>query len=313
MYCLNLLSDDPFLNMAVDEYFLKNKTEEFVILGINNKSVIIGRNQVANKEVQTKYLYMNNIPLVRRISGGGTVFHDKGNLNFTFIRQSESGKQVDFKKYTEPVLRFLSSLGVDATFGGKNDLRFGEFKISGNAEHVFRNRVLHHGTLLFDTDIDILRRSIRNNTGNYTTRAVASNPSPVMNLKELIPSIKDAGELKEAMFICFLKYFPDASEYCLSDFDITAIELLAQSKYRTWEWNYANGPEYGFSGIVKINNTLSHFRLIVKDGIISDCDVTEFPDLAAQLINCRHKIEDISDVFKKQNVPVDYSEIFSLF
>ncbi len=103
--------------------------------------------------------------MIRRISGGGTVFHDRGNLNFSFILNSKQGKQVDFKKYTLPVISFLSSIGVDAKFEGKNDLKVDGLKISGNAEHIYRNRVLHHGTLLFDTDLELMRDSLRKDTG----------------------------------------------------------------------------------------------------------------------------------------------------
>ena len=105
------------------------------------------------------------------------MFHDNGNLNFTFIRQSETGKQVDFRKYTQPVIDFLNSLGIEAKFEGKNDLKVDGFKISGNAEHIHRNRVLHHGTLLYSTSLEMLRNSLRKDTSCYNTRAVASNPS----------------------------------------------------------------------------------------------------------------------------------------
>ncbi len=99
--------------------------------------------------------------MIRRISGGGTVFHDTGNLNFSFILNSREGKQIDFRKYTLPVISFLSSLGIEAKFGGKNDLMAGGLKISGNAEHVYRDRVLHHGTLLFDSDLEMYARCLR--------------------------------------------------------------------------------------------------------------------------------------------------------
>ena len=152
MLCLNLESTDPYFNLAVDEYLLKNRKEDFLILGINDTSVIIGKHQVAHRESATKFVTQNNIPVIRRISGGGTVYHDNGNLNFSFILKSEQGKQVDFRKYTLPVISFLASLGVDAKFEGKNDLKVNGLKISGNAEHVYHDRVLHHGTLLFNSD-----------------------------------------------------------------------------------------------------------------------------------------------------------------
>ncbi|MCU0462082.1 MAG: lipoate--protein ligase family protein, partial [Bacteroidales bacterium] len=187
MLCLHLTSTDPCFNLAVDEYLLKNRKEDFFILSVNTPSVIIGKHQVAHREADTAFVTENNIPVIRRISGGGAVFHDEGNLNFTFILQSKQGSQVDFRKYTLPVIEFLSSHGIDAKFEGKNDLKVDGLKISGNAEHVFRQRILHHGTLLFDSRLDLLGKALRKDTSSYTTRAVASNPSSVVNLRKKIP------------------------------------------------------------------------------------------------------------------------------
>src|SRR5512133_305155 len=182
MFCINLDTNDPFFNLAIEEFLLKTSKEEYFILGVNNPSVIIGKHQSGHREINTKFVNENKIPVIRRISGGGTVFHDAGNLNFSFISNSESGKQVDFRKYTQPVIDFLSSMGVKARFEGKNDLKVEGFKISGNAEHIHGNRVLHHGTLLFNTSLDMLRNSIRKDTSCYSSRAVASNPATVINL-----------------------------------------------------------------------------------------------------------------------------------
>ncbi len=183
MFLINLKTHDPYFNLALEEVFLKCRDSEYLILGINDPSVVIGKHQVAHREVNTKFITRNNIPVIRRISGGGTVFHDGGNLNFTFIRESEEGKQVDFKKYTWPVIHFLNSLGINANLEGKSDIKVDGLKISGNAEHVYRNRVLHHGTLLFSSSINSLRNSIREDKSCYVTRAVNSNPSSVINLK----------------------------------------------------------------------------------------------------------------------------------
>ena len=109
MFCINLQSNDPFFNLAIEEYLLKNSQEEYLILYINSPSVIIGKHQTGHREVNTRFVTENNIPVIRRISGGGTVYHDAGNLNFSFIRQCETGKQVDFLKYTQPVIGFLES------------------------------------------------------------------------------------------------------------------------------------------------------------------------------------------------------------
>ncbi len=204
MFCINLQTTDPFFNLAVDEYLLRNSKEDYLILGVNSPSVIIGKHQVAHREADTKFVSENGIPVISRISGGGTVYHDPGNLNFSFISQSTAGRQVDFRNTYLPVTEFLASAGVMADFEGKSDLKVNGLKISGNAEHVYRERVLHHGTLLFNTRLDVLKGSLRDDTSRYSTRAVDSNPSSVMNLKDVMNQIKDIEVLKSRMLTYFI-------------------------------------------------------------------------------------------------------------
>jgi len=316
MHCITLESDNPFFNLAVEEVLLKNSKEDYLILGINKPSVIIGKHQSANREVNTKFITENNIPVIRRITGGGTVFHDKGNLNFTFIKQSESGKQIDFQKYTLPVIEFLSSLGIEAKFEGKNDLKVGGYKISGNAEHVYRNRVLHHGTILFSASLDLLRNSIRKDKSCYTTRAVESNPSPVMNLNEKLIGFRDIYELRSEMMNYFLRTIPGAENYKLCTEDIKATDILVENKYNTWEWNWAYGPEYTFKNSFQFNGSQVSCKLYIKDGIIINCTIEgsiEMLSFSDKLIGCRHMVADLTRVFKEENITVSEDEICNFF
>jgi len=299
MLCLKLESTDPFFNLAVDEYLLKSRKEDFLVLSVNTPSVIIGKHQVAHREADTAFVSENKIPVIRRISGGGAVYHDKGNLNFSFILQSMRGYQVDFRKYTLPVIEFLSALGVDAKFEGKNDLKVNGLKISGNAEHVYRQRVLHHGTLLFDSRLDLLKKSLRKDASAYLTRAVSSNPSHVMNLKDMIPGMS-MNEFISSMLDFFLSKGKENSRIDLKPGETSAIGSLAESKFRTWEWNYAYGPEYKLNKKFKLEGNEHQCYLFVKDGIIQECRI-EGSDLmseaAKKLIGCRHMVEDIKEVF----------------
>jgi lipoate-protein ligase A len=316
MLCFNLESTDPCFNLAADEYLLKNRKEDFLILGINDRSVIIGKHQVAHRESATKFITQNNIPVIRRISGGGTVYHDNGNLNFSFILKSEQGKQVDFIKYTLPVISFLASLGVDARFEGKNDLKVNGLKISGNAEHVYHNRVLHHGTLLFNADTDLLRASIRKDTGKYETKAVSSNPSRVMNLKSLLRSVSDISEFRILMLKWFMDNFPGSEMFQPGGEEINKINEIADSKYRTWEWNYGYGPEYHFSNRFQYLGKDCSCRLYVKDGIILECKIDGNDELASageKLKGCRHMVDDMKELFQKGNFLSSEFDIYSLF
>ena len=292
MFCLNLTSTDPFFNIAVDEYLLKNRKEDFLVLSVNTPSVIIGKHQVAHREADTLFVEENNIPVIRRISGGGAVFHDEGNLNFSFILQSKQGSQVDFRKYTLPVIEFLSTLGVDAKFEGKNDLKVGGLKISGNAEHVYRQRVLHHGTLLFDSNLDMLRNSLRKDTSYYSTRAVSSNPSSVINLKEKIPGM-NMNEFTSSMFQFFLEKEVGNSVTQLTAQEESEVKSLAESKYKTWEWNYAYGPEYQLNKKFDLSGMQHKCSIHVKDGVINECRIEGseiMATIAEKLIGCRHMV-----------------------
>lgn len=316
MYCIIPESDDPFFNLAIEEILLKNREDEYLILSINNPSVIIGKHQSAHKEVNTKFLFEHNIPVIRRISGGGTVFHDKGNLNFTFIRQSESGKQVDFRKNTQPVIDFLGSSGIDAKFEGKNDIKVGGFKISGNAEHIHRNRVLHHGTLLFSSSLGILRNSIRKDKSCYATRAVDSNPSSVMNLNEKLTIFHDIYEFRKEMMHYFLKTWPGTIAYKLTGSETEEALSLAETKYKSWEWNYAYGPEYIFRNNFQLDGKLHSCSLSVKDGIIIKCTIEgseKMAYLAKKLATCRHMVSDMQMVFNEGKVNITEEEIFNFF
>jgi lipoate-protein ligase A len=316
MYCINLESEDPFFNLAVEEFLLKQNAEDYLILGINSPSVIIGKHQVANREVNTKFVSENDIPVIRRISGGGTVFHDDGNINFAFIRQSESGKQVDFRKYTKPVIDFLLTLGVEAKFEGKSDLKVGGLKISGNAEHVHRNRVLHHGTLLFNTSMDRLGNSIRKDKSCYISRGVESNPASVINLQQILNSFQDIYEFRSVMMNYMLNNLPDMIPYQLSQSESEQAELLASSKYKTWEWNWAYGPDYHFNKQFEIDGKPLMCYMIVRDGIIVECKIegsVEISSISEKLKGCRHMVNDLMKVFKGEISSVSAPDVYKFF
>lgn len=316
MFCINLESNDPFFNLAVEEVLLKNSKEEYLILGINSPAVIIGKHQSGHMEVNIKFVSENQIPVIRRISGGGTVFHDRGNLNFSFIRQSESGKQVDFRKYTQPVLDFLKSMGIEAKFEGKNDLKVDGLKISGNAEHIHGNRVLHHGTLLFSTSLEMLRNSLRKETSCYTSKAVVSNPSSVVNLSEKLNCFPDVYEFRSEMMNFFLKNFSDNFPYSLTREEINQAQSQADSKYKTWEWNWAYGPEYTFKNRFELNKTSHSCDLFIKDGIIRECLIEgsdQMKRASKKLIGCRHMVNDLSDVFRDENIFLTEQDIYNFF
>ena len=316
MLCINLDTTDPYFNLAVEESLLKISKEEYFILGINRPCVIIGKHQSAFMEINTKFVNTNRIPVIRRISGGGTVFHDYGNLNFSFIKNSESGKQVDFIKYTQPVIDFLKSMGVEARFEGKNDLKVDGLKISGNAEHIHGNRVLHHGTLLFSVSLEMLRNSLRKDKSSYTSKAIVSNPSSVINLSEKLTCFRNIDEFRSEMMNFFLKNFSENFPYTLNKEEIQQAHSLADSKFRTWEWNWAYGPQYTFKRSFDIGNREHSCVMLIKDGIICECAIeggSQMKIAAKKIIGCRHMFDDLSDAFRSENIFLTEEEIYNFF
>jgi lipoate---protein ligase len=316
MHLLNLESCDPFFNLALEEVLLKNTREEYLILGINDPSVIIGKHQAAHREVNTKYVTENRIPVIRRISGGGTVFHDQGNLNFTFIKNCEEGKQVDFRLYTRPVIEFLVSMGINARFEGKNDIKVDGLKISGNAEHVHRNRVLHHGTLLFSSSLDMLKNSIRTDKSSYITKGVDSNPASVINLSDKLKIFSNIGEFRDEMINYFSATIPELGLYKLSHKETEEAISLAETKYKTWEWNFAYGPEYLFKNAFMFDDELHCCILNIRNGIITKCTIdgsSELMSVAEKLNGCRHMFSDLLKVFERENIAISGEEIFNFF
>jgi len=315
MKSIILQSKDPHFNLAAEDYLLHERSEDFLILSVNDPSVIIGKHQVTQREVNTRFTGEMNIPVIRRISGGGAVYHDHGNLNFAFIRQSEKGKQVDFAFYIKPVTGFLSSIGVDAVFGGKNDITVNGLKISGNAEHVFRERVLHHGTLLFDASVENMRKALKPASGKYSSRGVESNRTSVTNLKGMGEMPGTIEELSVMILSFFRETFIDLQPFSLSESEILLVSSLAETKSRGWEWNFAYGPPYTFSNEFTVSGALHKCRFFVKDGIIWESDIEGKSEMAAagkRLIGCRHMYTDMAVILRSEKIAITDEEIYNL-
>ena len=182
MLCILHQSTDPYFNIATDEYIFKNLKEDCFMLWRNDNAIIVGKHQNTLAEINVDYVKERGIKVVRRLSGGGAVYHDLGNLNFTFTRTGENTEMVDFERYTLPIIEVLQNLGVDAKFEGRNDLTIEGKKFSGNAEHVFKNKVLHHGTILYSSEMKDVSGALKINPLKYKDRAVKSIPKRVTNV-----------------------------------------------------------------------------------------------------------------------------------
>jgi lipoate-protein ligase A len=272
MLCISAVNNDPWFNLAAEDYLLKEFTEDIFMLWQSQPSVIIGKHQNTLAEINYNYVKNNNIKVARRLSGGGAVYHDEGNLNFTFILKGKEGRLVNFHRYMEPVLKVLRSLSLDAYFEGRNNIMIKDMKISGNAEHTYKQRVLHHGTLLFDTQLDRLKESLKVAPGRYRDKAVQSVRSTVTNIRGYLEQDMDILQFRNIIFRNILESRPNTSVYELSPVDASRINILAQDKYSKWEWVFGYSPAYSLSGIYSNGKREIQFTLYVESGIIKDID-----------------------------------------
>jgi lipoate---protein ligase len=260
---------DPYFNLATEEFVLKNTGEDSFMLWRNAPSIIIGKHQNTLAEINVEYVKHNNIPVVRRLSGGGAVFHDLGNLNFTFIRKGKAESLIDFRKYTEPILEVLLKLGIAAKFEGRNDLTIDGRKFSGNAEHIWKDRVLHHGTLLFSSHMPDLSNALNADPLKFQDKAVKSVRSRVTNISEHLQVPMDVMQFATMIEKHIVDKYPDARLIELSAADQDKIHELVRDKYNTWEWNFGYSPNYNFRKIVRTEKSGTiEFDLDVHNGTI---------------------------------------------
>lgn len=281
MLCIQSRSFDPFFNLAAEEYLLRNSREEIFMLWQSNPVVVVGKHQNALAEINYRYVRANDIPVARRLTGGGTVFHDAGNVNFTFIRKGEPGKMVDFASFIAPVISFLQKLGIEAIRGLKNEILVNGKKISGNAEHVYKDMVLHHGTLLFNSDLDKLAQSIRAGSGRFIDRAVQSNRSSVANLSDCMHSPMGTGEFIDRFMQDILTSY-NGKLHTLGRSEAAAIEKIAFEKYRTWEWIYGWSPDYTYMHEHCKGEVCMNIELNTHRGMIVSC-LLDFPALPGEM------------------------------
>ena len=299
---------NPYFNLAMEEYLLKNSTEDLFILWRNKPSVIVGKNQNTLSEINLEYVKENSIPVVRRQSGGGAVFHDLGNINFTFISNNNNSFS-DFKKFTQPIIDLLKTMGLDATFSGRNDLLIDGKKFSGNAQYNYRNKVMHHGTLLFSSQITDLSNALKVKSIKFEGKGIKSVKSRVTNISEHLDTKMSVLEFKDLIMNYMASIDSDNKLYTLSKEDIDGIEKLVEKKYNTWEWNFGNSPKYSFSNELKYPGGNVEFNLEINKGVISKIKFfgdffgkEDIENLEILLSGVKHKEESLREILSNIDI-----------
>ncbi len=318
MLCIYHHSTDPFFNVATDEYIFKTIQEDCFMLWRNDNAIVVGKHQNTLAEINLDFVKEHSIQVVRRLSGGGTVYHDMGNLNFSFTQTGKTSALVDFQKYTLPIVEVLQKLGVDARFTGNSDLMIGDKKISGNAEHIFKNKILHHGTLLFTSEIKNLSGALKINRAKYDDKAVRSIPKPVTNISEHLKYPLSIEEFIQTIMEHVLSTRADAVLYEFSKEDLQAIQKIRDEKYDTWEWNFGRSPNYSLKKEIETNNGKLEININVEKGIIKRVktegdlfDEKEIAEIEIALINIPHEENAIRKVLNRYPIEEYFNDISS--
>ncbi|WP_025785987.1 lipoate--protein ligase [Sporosarcina sp. D27] len=304
---------DPRINLAIEEYVLNTMdTDEdsYLLFYINEPSIIIGKNQNTIEEIDTEYVDANGIHVVRRLSGGGAVYHDKGNLNFSFITKDDGQSFRNFKKFTEPVVEALAKMGVKAELLGRNDLLVDGKKVSGNAQFATQGRMFSHGTLMFDTEIEEVVNSLRVKKDKIESKGIKSIRSRVTNISEHMDKPMTIEQFRMEILNSIFGGEEKIQYKELTEEDWKNIHQLSKERYGNWDWNYGRSPKCNVQHSHRFPVGSIDVRLQVEKGTIHEVhifgdffgigSVTEIED---RLVNCQYDRESITTAVSNLDIP----------
>ena len=240
---LDLTTTDPSYNLAMEQYVFDclPRDRMYFMLWQNDNSIIVGKYQNTLSEINLEAVERRGIRVVRRLSGGGAVYHDMGNLNFTFITDAASGTALDMKLFCQPVVRTLAALGVHAEVNGRNDITIDGKKFSGNSQYLRQGRVMHHGTIMFNSDLSVVSEALQVDPTKFQTKGVRSVRSRVTNVADHLDRPVSLPEFRRILLENILRENP-GQPYPLTPKDLAAVEKLREERYATWDWNYGQSP-----------------------------------------------------------------------
>ncbi|MGG0739035.1 lipoate--protein ligase [Niallia taxi] len=302
---------DPRINLAIEEYALKNLdiNETYLLFYINEPSIIIGKNQNTIEEINTDYVESNGIHVVRRLSGGGAVYHDKGNLNFSFITKDDGDSFHNFRKFTEPVVKALQSMGVNAELSGRNDLLAEGRKISGNAQFSTKGRMFSHGTLLFDSEMDHIVSALKVRKDKIESKGIKSVRSRVANISEFLKVQISIEEFKSLILNYLFEGEENIQEYVLTEQDWENIHAISKERYQNWDWNYGKSPRFNLQHSHRFPVGQVDVRFDVAKGIIKNCKiygdffgVGDVSDIETKLTGLRYDRSELEKALEETSI-----------
>lgn len=305
----------PQINLALEEFALRNfgETDDYLLFYINEPSIIIGRNQNTLEEINDSYVREKGIHVVRRMSGGGAVYHDLGNLNFSFITKYTPENLNNFLKFNEPVIRILKELGVPAKMSGRNDILAAGRKISGNAQYSTGKRMFSHGTLLFDSDLDEVVNALNVKMSKIQSKGHKSVRSRVANISEFISRPMDTPTFRQYLLDGLYKDRSHFKTYRLTESEWKSVYELKDEKYDNWEWNFGRSPKFNLQRSKRFPTGEIDIRLDVHHGLIEDIKIfgdflgqKPIRDIEVLLLNKKYDPNEIQAILN----PVELKDYF---
>ena len=295
-------SHNPAYNVALEAYAFREllAEDELFILWINEPTIVIGKHQNAIEEINKTYTDEHGIHVVRRLSGGGAVYHDLNNLNYTIISNKSQEGAFDFRTFSQPVIETLADLGVTATFTGRNDLEIDGKKFCGNAQAYYKGRMMHHGCLLFDVDMTVLGNALQVSKDKIESKGVKSVRARVTNILDELPKKMTVEAFSNQLLNKMKESYPDMTEYVFSDDDLKNIRALADQQFGTWDWTYGEAPEYTIKRSVRYPagkiTTYANVEKSVIKGMKLYGDffgIKDVADIEQALIGLRYEYPDV--------------------
>ena len=309
---------DPRLNLAIEEHLLRDlkTSEDLLLFYIDEPSVIVGRNQNTLEEINQNYVEAQGMHVVRRLSGGGTVYHDLGNLNFSFILRRGKENLVDYRKFTAPVVQALVAMGIPAEFDGRNGLLLGGRKISGCASYSMASGMVMHGTLLFDADLTRLQAALQVKPGQVISKGIKSVRSQVTNLREHLKEPMDFAAFRRRLLLGLFAGCAEIPRYPLSVQDWQAIRRLAEERYMTWEWNWGRSPDFTVQKTAHFPRGEITAQIHVQHGLIHAIDFhsdlfsqEDFKRWEQRLVGARYERQSLAAALAGEGALAEFLEL----
>ncbi len=304
----------PQFNLALEEYVFSelSQFDEIFLLWVNKPAIIVGKNQNTIEEINVDYTKEKDIDVVRRLSGGGAVYHDLGNLNYTIISKNDHSVAFNFETFSKPVIEVLAELGVEAEFTGRNDITIDGRKFCGNAQYINKDRVLHHGAILFDVDLNVLGSALKVSKDKIESKGIKSVRSRVTNVVEHLDEKISVEDFKELLLNHIFEN-SQIEEYQLTQKDLDRINEIMEKRYATWDWNFGGSPKFNIHKAERFKGGKVETKINVENGKIASIKfygdffgAYDIQDIEKLLTGIKYREEDIRQALKD----VDFSNYF---